>query len=157
MNFKNGRVYVKKTKNGNKIQNRQITQIKDISPWIFVSFLVPLTLFSPMFHVYTSWKRPKTFGFLTFSGGIVIEHWAKAGWVYLKPTYEIAFLNIFNFFIVIKALTEVIAISFRFKIHQTLKFFWTSMYWIHRWMWSQTTYQIQPHKRLPIPYKKLLP
>ena len=29
-----------------------------------------LTHFSPVSHFYTPWKRQKTFGFLTFSGGI---------------------------------------------------------------------------------------
>ena len=31
--------------------------------------------FMPMFHFYTPWKRQKTKGFLTFSGGIEMEHW----------------------------------------------------------------------------------
>ena len=39
-----------------------------------------LNNFSPMFHFYTTWKRQKTFGFLTFSRGIEMEHWAKMGW-----------------------------------------------------------------------------
>ena len=30
-----------------------------------------------MFHFYTAWKRQKTFGFLTFSGGVEFEHWAR--------------------------------------------------------------------------------
>ena len=38
-----------------------------------------LTHFSPMFHFYTPWIHQKTKGFLTFSGGIEMEHWAK--WV----------------------------------------------------------------------------
>ena len=33
-----------------------------------------------MFHFYTPWKRQKTYGFLTFSWGIEMEHWAKTGW-----------------------------------------------------------------------------
>ena len=33
-----------------------------------------------MFRFYTPWKRPKTFGFLTFLGGIEMENWAKMGW-----------------------------------------------------------------------------
>ena len=33
-----------------------------------------LTLFSPMFHFYTGLKRQKTKGFLTFPGGIEMEH-----------------------------------------------------------------------------------
>ena len=38
-----------------------------------------LTHFNPMFHFYTPWKRQKIFGFLTFSGGIELKHWAKMG------------------------------------------------------------------------------
>ena len=30
-----------------------------------------------MFHFYTPWRRPKTFGFLKFSGGIEIEYGLK--------------------------------------------------------------------------------
>ena len=30
-----------------------------------------------MFHFYTPWKRQKTSGILTFSGGIELEHWFK--------------------------------------------------------------------------------
>ena len=33
--------------------------------------------FSPMSHFYTPWKRQKTYGFLTFSGGIEMWHWTK--------------------------------------------------------------------------------
>ena len=36
-----------------------------------------LTYFKPVFHLYTPWKRQKTKGFLVFSGGIEMEHWAK--------------------------------------------------------------------------------
>ena len=35
-----------------------------------------------MYHFYTPLKRQKTFGFLTFLGGIEMGHWAKMG--YLK-------------------------------------------------------------------------
>ena len=38
-----------------------------------------LTHFSPMPHFYTPWKRQKTYGFLTFSGGIEMWHWTKIG------------------------------------------------------------------------------
>ena len=38
-----------------------------------------LTHFSPVSHFYTLWKRQKTFGFLTFSGGIEMWHWTKMG------------------------------------------------------------------------------
>ena len=33
----------------------------------------------PVSHFYTPWKRQKTFGFLTFSGGIEMWHWTKMG------------------------------------------------------------------------------
>ena len=36
-----------------------------------------LTRFNAMFHFYTPRKREKTFGFLTVSGVIEMEHWAK--------------------------------------------------------------------------------
>ena len=36
-----------------------------------------LTQFSPVSHFYTPWKRQKTKGFLTFSGGIEMWHWTK--------------------------------------------------------------------------------
>ena len=39
--------------------------------------LLTLTYFSPLFYFYTPWKHQKTFGFLTFSGVIEMEHWAK--------------------------------------------------------------------------------
>ena len=35
--------------------------------------------FSPVSHFYTPWKRQKTFGFLTFSGGIEMWQWTKMG------------------------------------------------------------------------------
>ena len=38
-----------------------------------------LTHFSPVSHFYTPWKRQKTKGFLTFSGGIEMWHWTKMG------------------------------------------------------------------------------
>ena len=37
------------------------------------------TQISPMFHFYTPWKRKKTKSFLTFLGGIEMEHWVKIG------------------------------------------------------------------------------
>ena len=42
--------------------------------------LVRLTHFSPVSHFYTPWKCQKTFGFLTFSGGLKMWHWTKMGW-----------------------------------------------------------------------------
>ena len=35
--------------------------------------------FHPVSYFYTSWKRQKTFGFLTFSGDIEMWHWTKMG------------------------------------------------------------------------------
>ena len=32
-----------------------------------------------MFHFYTLWQLPKGSGFLAFTGGIEMEHWAKIG------------------------------------------------------------------------------
>ena len=32
-----------------------------------------------MFHFYTPWKIQKTNGFLKFSGGIEMNHWAEIG------------------------------------------------------------------------------
>ena len=40
---------------------------------------IGLNHFSLMLNFYTPWKRQKTFGFLTFSGGIEMKHWAKMG------------------------------------------------------------------------------
>ena len=45
----------------------------------FLWFSSSLTHFSPMSHFYTPWKRQKTCGFLTFSGGIEMWHWTKIG------------------------------------------------------------------------------
>ena len=39
----------------------------------------PLNHFTPMFYFYTPWKRQKTFGFLTASEGIEMEHWPEMG------------------------------------------------------------------------------
>ena len=38
-----------------------------------------LTHFKAMFHFYTAWKRRKSLGFLTFSGGIKMEYWFEMG------------------------------------------------------------------------------
>ena len=35
------------------------------------------SILAQMFHFYIPWKRRKTKAFLTFSGGIKMEHWAK--------------------------------------------------------------------------------
>ena len=47
--------------------------------WRAKKINILLTLFSPVPHFYTPWKRQKTFGFLMFSGGIEIWHWTKMG------------------------------------------------------------------------------
>ena len=44
-----------------------------------ISFLSILIYFSQMLYFCNSWTRHKTFGFLTFPGGIEMEHWAKMG------------------------------------------------------------------------------
>ena len=50
----------------------------------FICYIVTTCLklsvihFSPMFHFYSP-RKQKIFGFLTFSGGIELEHWAKMG------------------------------------------------------------------------------
>ena len=42
--------------------------------YIISPFPIPtLTHITPMSHFYTPWKRQKTSGFLTFSGGIEME------------------------------------------------------------------------------------
>ena len=43
------------------------------------SYKFHLTHFSPESHFYTSWKRQKTKGFQTFSGGKGMWHWTKTG------------------------------------------------------------------------------
>ena len=40
-----------------------------------------LAHFSPTFHFYTTCEFPE-FGFLTFSGGVEIEHWAKMTYIF---------------------------------------------------------------------------
>ena len=42
-------------------------------------FQTMLIHFSSVSHFYTPWKRQKTKGFLTFSGGIEMWHWTKMG------------------------------------------------------------------------------
>ena len=51
------------------MRNTHCSQVK-------FSFLIH---FSPVPHFYTPWKLQKTKGFLMFSGGIEIRHWAKMG------------------------------------------------------------------------------
>ena len=49
----------------------------EIAVHYFHSTSYKVTHFSPVSHFYTLWKRQKTFGFLTFSGGIemFLEKW----------------------------------------------------------------------------------
>ena len=51
--------------------------------------LLPFTHFSPVSHFYTPWKRRKTKGFMTFSGGIEMWHWTKIGYGNLKSAVYI--------------------------------------------------------------------
>ena len=74
-----------KTKNyAERIKQRK----KEVMVWTFTF----LSHFSPIFQTYTSWKRQKTKGFLTFSAGIEMEHWVniwfKSALIYcLKTKY----------------------------------------------------------------------
>ena len=50
--------------------------------WVNLNFIVNyelLTYFKSMLHLSTPWKSQKISGFLTFSGGIEMEHWLKMG------------------------------------------------------------------------------
>ena len=53
-----------------------------------------LTGSSPKVHFYTPWKRPKNFGFLTFSGSIEIEHCVelKANTEEIIVVFELTFV-----------------------------------------------------------------
>ena len=59
--------------------NRRFTGMAINSANIVNQVKAYLTHFGPMFHFHTSWKRQKSFNFLTFSGGVEMEHWAKLG------------------------------------------------------------------------------
>ena len=67
-------------------------------PYLDTSYTVTLTHFSPVSHFYTPRKRQKnfvflyllkTFGFLTFLGGIEMWHWTKMGWVNLSEIFNL--------------------------------------------------------------------
>ena len=60
----------------------------------FVLWYTYLTHFRPMSHFNISWKCRKTYGFLTFSGGIDMWHWAKMRW----ETNLALLLNTITFF-----------------------------------------------------------
>ena len=53
------------------VKNRDVRLAYKSISW----FSVLLTHFSPVSHFYAPWKRQKTKGFLTFSGGIEMWHW----------------------------------------------------------------------------------
>ena len=61
----------------------EFLQIKELGDVLLINgksnFINPLARFSPVSHLYTPWKRQKTFGFLTFSEGIEMWHWTKMG------------------------------------------------------------------------------
>ena len=66
----------------NSAKSRKASQINHMNRDYKLQFYVKLinfnlTHFIPMFHLYTPWKRPKTFGFLTFSGSIEMRNWVK--------------------------------------------------------------------------------
>ena len=46
-----------------------------------------------MFYFYTPWKRQQTKGFLAFSGGIEMEHWAKINLTCTEKLFCIRKLN----------------------------------------------------------------
>ena len=68
--------------------------------------LKTLTHFNPVPHFYTSWKRQKIYGFLTFSGGIVMWHWTKMGllfsrkWLFIRSS-QINFVKVTRWWFVI--------------------------------------------------------
>ena len=56
-----------------KMHEANVTFLFKDFRYFFETIFLFLTHFSPVSHFYTSWKRQKTFGFLTFSRGI--EMW----------------------------------------------------------------------------------
>ena len=65
-----------------------------------------LNHFSTMWHFYTPWKRKKTKGFLMFSEGIEMEHWAKISskysfnWLIPNSKKKLVKVKIINLFLV---------------------------------------------------------
>ena len=45
-----------------------------------ITTLYYVTHFKPMFNFYTPWKLQKTWGFLTFSGGVEMKQWLEKGY-----------------------------------------------------------------------------
>ena len=63
-----------------EIKYWQETGLQRWPAWIFlVSAYTALTHFSPMSYFNTPWKRQKTYGCLTFSGGVEMWYWTKIG------------------------------------------------------------------------------
>ena len=58
-------------------KNSVVNVSKSADIYRYCSFLLPN--FSPMFHFHAPEKRYETFGFVTFLGGALMEHWAKMG------------------------------------------------------------------------------
>ena len=55
------------------IEKKLLSKIMNVT----IKVIILLTYFNPMLHFYAPWKRQKTFGFLTFSEGIVMENWTN--------------------------------------------------------------------------------
>ena len=56
-----------------------------------------LTHFSSVVDFYTPWKTSETFRFLTFSGGVEMEHWAKMDQTFMQLLgRHLNVLNTFN-------------------------------------------------------------
>ena len=56
-----------------------IDVLKGCVAFVTLTTFASFTYFSLMFKFYTPWKRQKTFDFLTFLGGIEMEHLSKIG------------------------------------------------------------------------------
>ena len=55
------------------IEKKLLSKIMNVT----IKVIILLLYFNPMLHFYAPWKCQKTFGFLTFSEGIVMEHWTN--------------------------------------------------------------------------------
>ena len=60
-----------------------------------------------MFHLYTPWKHQKTFGFLTFSGGVGMEYWAKTSLELTSSEKIAAFFATYDVFTNYKKTNEI--------------------------------------------------
>ena len=75
----------------------------------FLLWYTCLTQFRPMSHFNISWKCRKTYGFLTFSGGIDMWHWTKMRW----ETNLALLLNTITFFLFAAFLKTNIRVNIR--------------------------------------------